>query len=569
MAIAVSDTGSLAAALQKQKTTALPYVGLGAVNASALLSPLNPTLSATQAAGYPTSTTPVAKPLSATQAAGYPTAVAPAPAAKVAAPAATAPPATVTLSSTAPKALAAPVASTAPKAATAATAPIAKAAPVAPTAATAKAAPPASVAPAAATAVPARDISAELMKATPGSDAYNALLAERYAKVQADPTLAAKYGNDQWSTQYLASQGTPSEAAPNTSPAGTVVTDTMAQQSSLASQYQQVEAQQAAARQALVAAVQKVASPENFQSMLSAALAQMMPQYEVQKQEIADQYTELGRKLDINQEQRGVYSAEFSADQYRKQQATQARDLAAALATIQSNAVGETRQNIAQQLSALGMQGDWQTADATRALQGYGTQADVATAMGQLGLSERGQNIQQSQFTQEYALDRAALAQDQNQFDATMKFNQAELDQNATQWASEMDFKALERQDALEQFTKRMGLDYAQLGVSQASQAADAAYRAASLALDQQQFNTEQERQAAYDAQDELEFKRDVFSAMYSGYKTDADAGLSSATIASNLNAFAEMYRNDPIYPELKTFISNTVGGKAAGGMGR
>ncbi len=49
--------------------------------------------------------------------------------------------------------------------------------------------------------------------------------------------------------------------------------------------------------------------------MLTAALAQMMPQYEVQKQEIAKAYAESGRKLDISQEQRGVFNAGFSQTQ--------------------------------------------------------------------------------------------------------------------------------------------------------------------------------------------------------------------------------------------------------------
>lgn len=395
----------------------------------------------------------------------------------------------------------------------------------------------------------------------------------------------------------------------------TVVADTQRAQDNVISQMTTLLTEQAATRQKLVDAVKKVSSPENYQEMLDAALKTMMPQFEARKKELATAYQELGRKMDINQEQRGVYSSNFAADQYRQQQDKQATDIASQLADTQANAAGQANQTIAQQLQSLGMQGDWQSSDASLGMGALNTQAGMANAMGQLGLDAQGQQIQQSQWGQEfnqqgaqfdktygleqsklaqdqsqfgqtldfnkqgqqiqqdqfgqeltqkgeqfnktYTLEEAKLAQDQGQFDKTMAFDETQLKQAADQWAKEFVQKGEFHQDELDQFTKTMGLQWAQLGAQQAASAASAASAAAGRSLDWAQFSSEQKRQDAYDAQDNLEYSANVMNNLYQGYMSDP--ATDDATKKKNMGVYASLYKSDPkLYGQMTSVINNT-----------
>lgn len=397
-----------------------------------------------------------------------------------------------------------------------------------------------------------RNIAAEINAATPGTAEYNRLLSERYAKVTGNPELMAKYGNDAYSQAYLATQ---QQQQPD-------IAGQLAQQNQqLIAQYQQVEAQQAQARAALAQQVQKISSPENYQAMLAQALNTMMPQFEAQKQEIQDAYAENARMIDVDQERRGVFSSGFGAEQQRKNTVDQTRAISAALAEIQAKAAEEARATTTQQLQALGLQGDWLTSDASRALQGLGTMSDINQSTAGTALTQRGQDM-------EMTLEQARLLQNQNQFDTTMRFNETELQQKAQQFADELALSQRAQDFNEKQFAASLQLDWAQLGASQAAQAADAAYRAASLRMAQQEFASEQEAANYERSMNRMAIATEGYSALDQILSVGRESGESDNDVKEDMLTYAAGFKYDPdLYADLLQAIDNSFRPSALSGL--
>jgi len=284
----------------------------------------------------------------------------------------------------------------------------------------------------------------------------------------------------------------------------------------------------------------------------------MMPQFEAQKTEIIDQFTENSRLLNIDQERRGTFSAGFSADQQRQNSVDQTRSIASALAALQANAATEARATTAQQLQALGMQGDWLTSDANLAMQGLGLNQDINSSQADTTLTERGQNM-------DYTLANAKLAQDAGQFDTTMKFNQAELDQKAQEFTQELAFRKEVQATDVQQFAQKMKVDWAQVGVSQASQLADANYKSNMIDLNERQFASEKEASDYQMSVERLGTEADAYATLSSMSERGKELGFDESEIREDMVLFAEAYKTEmpELYSRLKKTIDNTY--KASG----
>jgi len=340
---------------------------------------------------------------------------------------------------------------------------------------------------------------------------------------------------------------------------GTTVADTLTSQNNdLLARLNDITSKQEAARQALSAQVMKITSPENYQRILDQVMKTMMPQFEAQKTEIIDQFTENSRLLNIDQERRGTFSAGFSADQQRQNSVDQTRSIASALAALQANAATEARATTAQQLQALGMQGDWLTSDANLAMQGLGLNQDINSSQADTTLTERGQNM-------DYTLANAKLAQDAGQFDTTMKFNQAELDQKAQEFTQELAFRKEVQATDVQQFAQKMKVDWAQVGVSQASQLADANYKSNMIDLNERQFASEKEASDYQMSVERLGTEADAYATLSSMSERGKELGFDESEIREDMVLFAEAYKTEmpELYSRLKKTIDNTY--KASG----
>jgi hypothetical protein len=249
-----------------------------------------------------------------------------------------------------------------------------------------------------------------------------------------------------------------------------------------------------------------VMSTTNYDTILDNVMTQLMPSYNATSAKLGDAAAANATAIDADAEKRGIYNSGAAATLQQQNREDLTQQLATLLASLQSDAVGQARDYVNQQLQAIGMAGDWTTADANTVLNSLSTYLSglglaTDTSLGQQNANTGGRNAtigQQNantgaqQVANDFAIDQAKLAQDAQQFADTLAFQ-----------------KQVQADD-MKQFSAQMQLNWAELNAQTKVSMINANANAVQSSIAAQKFQSEQQ---LIQAQQNKEYLADLQSA--------------------------------------------------------
>jgi hypothetical protein len=275
-----------------------------------------------------------------------------------------------------------------------------------------------------------------------------------------------------------------------------------------AQQNQAYTAQRDAQRQS----VNQIMSQDHYTNILNQIMGSYNPLIDAQKSQIADQYTESGRRIDVDAERRGLYNSGVAGELQRRNNVDQSQAVSQALAQLQAKAVEDARAYQQQQLQAVNMSGDWTTADRGLDQNDLSTWLDSSSNLAQLGMENRKIDIGERQTDRKIDLDERQVDIGERQSDEKLALQEQEMNQNyelaqsrlgldrekfdesVTQFTKSFDFETAKHGDTVKQWAVQNDMDWAKIDIQTKSAISDAVYKTQMGNIAQQELALSKEK---------------------------------------------------------------------------